>query len=249
MEFEPVSEQLHPGAPLYLQLADILREKIYSREWPARSRIPSEYTLMNRFDIARGTVRKALKMLADEGLLVQVRGSGTFVAEPGISHPAGVRPLSFADSLRQQGKVFQTHVMEKRVEPVSPTVACELGIAPGEDAMFMRRVRTIEGEPVMCQESWLNLGECPGLFDIDCTQESLFNAVQRCSGRKIKTSRMRYSARTAGREYAQLLDCSESAALLLLEQNISLEDGAIIEWTHTWFTPGQTVEGTAVQPD
>lgn len=243
------AEQLSSGAPLYLQLADILREKIYSRAWPPRGRIPSEYTLMSRFGIARGTVRKALKMLVDEGLLVQVRGSGTFVAEPGISHPAGVRPLSFADSLRQQGKVFETRVLEKRIDAASNTVAGELGVAPGSEVMFMRRVRSVENEPVMCQESWLNLGECPGLFDIDYTKESLFNAVQQCSGRKIKTSQMRYSARTAGCEYAQLLDCSESAALLLLEQNISLEDGAIIEWTHTWFTPGQLVEGTAVQPD
>ena len=83
MEYEQVPDQLHQGAPLYLQLADILREKIYSREWPARSRIPSEYTLMNRFDIARGTVRKALKMLVDEGLLVQVRGSADFRSRAG----------------------------------------------------------------------------------------------------------------------------------------------------------------------
>lgn len=239
--------ELLPGAPLYLQLADILREKIYSHEWPPQSRIPSEFSLMGRFGIARGTVRKALKMLVDEGLLVQVRGSGTFVAEPGISHPAGVRPLSFADSLRAQGKVFETRVIEKRVEEASVSVAGELGVSPGELVMFMRRVRTVEGSPIMCQESWLNLGECPGLFDIDYTSESLFNAVQKCSGRKITTSHMRYSARTAGREYASLLECGEAAALLLLEQHISLEDGAVIEWTDTWFNPGQTVEGTAVQ--
>ena len=224
--------------PIYLQLADIMRERIFSKRWTAGSKIPSEHGLMEVFGVARGTVRKALKSLVDEGLLVQVRGSGTYVAEPGISHPAGVRPLSFADSLREQN-----------VFPASVEVAAELGIEEGAEAMFMRRVRTVDGEPIMCQESWLNLRECPGLLDIDYTKESLFNAVQQCSGRKIKISHMRYSARTAGIEYGELLGCSESAALLLLEQNICLEDGVCIEWTYTWFKPGQTIVGTAEQAD
>ncbi len=240
---------LKPRETLYTQLADILRAKIYSKEWKPRTKIPSEHKLMEQFNVARGTVRKALKSLVDEGLLVQMRGSGTYVAEPGISHPAGVRPLSFADSLAEQGKSFKTIVIEKWTAPASFEVAAELGINAGEEVMFMRRVRTVDDEPVMCQESWLNLGACPGLFDIDYTAESLFNAVQRCSGRKIKTSNMRYSARTAGIEYGSLLACSETAALLLLEQNISLEDGTIIEWTNTWFRPGQSIVGTAIQRD
>lgn len=238
---------LKPRETLYTQLADILRAKIYSKEWAPCTKIPSEHKLMEYFGVSRGTVRRALGALVDEGLLNQLRGSGTYVAEPGISHPAGVRPLSFADSLAAQGKDFVTAVIEKRLAPASAEVAYELGVPEGEQVMFMRRVRSVEGEPVMCQESWLNLGACPGLYDIDYTRESLFNAVQRCSGKRIKTSHMRYSARTAGGEYGSLLSCAENAALLLLEQNISLEDGTTIEWTNTWFCPGQSIVGTAIQ--
>ena len=233
---------------LHAKLVEALRAKIYSKEWPVRSKIPSEHELMAHFQVARGTVRRALKVLVDEGLLVQVRGSGTYVAEPGISHPAGVRPLSFAGSLREQGKDFTTKVIEKWTTRAPADVALELGVAPGDEVMFMRRVRSVEGEPVMCQESWLNLGACPGLLDIDYTVEPLFDACQRCSGHKIKTSQMRYSARTAGGRYAALLSCGENAALLLLEQVISFEDGTVVEWSNTWFRPGQSIVGTAIQP-
>lgn len=248
-KFKTPTAPLKPRETLYTQLADVLRVKIYSKEWPPRTKIPSEHKLMEHFNVARGTVRKAIKALVDEGLLVQVRGSGTYVAEPGISHPGGARPLSFADSLAEQGKEFETRVIEKWIAPASPEVAMELGVDVGEDVMFMRRVRTVDNEPVICHESWLNLGVCPGLFDADYSSESLFNAVQRCSGRKIKTSRMSYSARTAGSEYGALLACSEVAALLLLEQNISLEDGTVIEWANTWLGPGQSIVGTAVQSE
>ncbi len=233
----------------YNQLANVLRERIYSKEWAPHALIPSEHMLMKDFGLSRGTVRRAIKVLVDEGLLVQRHGKGTFVAEPGITHAAGVHPISFAASLRAQGMDFVTNVLDKRIEPAPAEIAEALGIEPGSDVMFMRRVRTVEGEPVICQESWSNLKECPGLFYEDYTQATLFDAVERHSGRKIQVSRIRYSARIAGKEHGQLLGCDESAAVLLLEQTIYLMDGAPIEWSHTWLKPGQSVVGSSISGD
>lgn len=238
-----------PSAPLYTQLADILREKIYSKEWAIKSKIPSEHELMDKFGVARGTVRRALKTLVDEGLLEQHHGKGTFVAEPGISHPAGVRPLSFAKSLKKQGKDFTTKVIDLRVVAAPVDVAEELEIETISPVMFLRRVRSVDGEPVMVQESWNNLTQCPGLDRIDYTKENLFDAVERCSGGKIKYSKMRYQARVAGKEHGELLACEDTAAVLLLEQTITLDTGIPIEWSNTWFKPGQSIIGMAMQAD
>lgn len=246
-----LARKLTPGSkanPLHMQLASVLREKIYSKAWPARTQIPSENELVEMFDVSRGTVRKALKALVDEGLLVQRHGKGTFVAELGITHAAGTRPLSFAESLRQQGMDFTTHVLEKRVTMPPVEVAKGLGLKRGEPSLFVRRLRTVGKKPVLCQESWSNLVACPGLADVDFTTTSMFDAVQECSGRKIARSEMRYTARVAGKEHAALLDCEESAAVLVLEQDICLEDGTFIEWSMTWFPPGQAITGTAEQP-
>ena len=144
---------------LFTQLASILREKIYSHEWQSGSRIPSEHDLMREFGLSRGTVRRAIGVLIEEGRLVQRRGKGTFVTGPGISHPAGVRPIS-AESLRRQGKDFVTHVLAKQVVSAPENVANVLDIKVGSPVMYMRRVRTVEGIPVICQESWTNLKEC-----------------------------------------------------------------------------------------
>lgn len=233
---------------LHIQLADHLREKIYSREWGPRKQIPSEHKLMRSFSLSRGTVRHAIRSLVDEGLLTQEHGRGTFVAEPGLSHPAGVRPLSFADSLRSQGKDFVTHVIDKYVVPAPPDVARELELEPGDRVLFVRRVRTVNGEPVICQEGWFSLTECPGLDEVDFTVESAFSAVERCSGRKIVYSRIRYTALIAGKEYGAYLGCDESLPVLMLEQTIRLIDDRPIEWNHTWLKAGQSVVGDAIQP-
>lgn len=236
------------SAPLHAQLSDYMREKIYSREWGTRKQIPSEHELMARFSISRGTVRRAIKSLVSEGLLIQEHGRGTFVAEPGISHPAGVRPLSFAESLHAQGKDFVTHVIDKFVVPASPDVARELELESGTDVLFMRRVRTVGEEPVMCQEGWFSLPACPGLDKVDFTRESAFDAVQATSGCRIAYSRIRYTARVAGKEHGDYLGVDEASPVLMLEQTIRLEDERVIEWNHTWLKAGQSVVGDAIQP-
>jgi GntR family transcriptional regulator len=68
--------------PLFLQLAGILRGRIESGEYPAGRRIPSRLELEQEFDLAPGTVVKALDTLKTEGLLISQQGRGTFVAEP-----------------------------------------------------------------------------------------------------------------------------------------------------------------------
>lgn len=67
--------------PLWLQLAGILRERIRTGELPPGRVIPSETTLMQEHGLARGTVRKAIDALAEEGLVSRVQGRGTFVTE------------------------------------------------------------------------------------------------------------------------------------------------------------------------
>jgi GntR family transcriptional regulator len=67
--------------PLYAQLAAVLREQIASGQLPANRPVPSELTLQQTHDISRDTVRHALRILQDEGLVVTVRGKGTYVAE------------------------------------------------------------------------------------------------------------------------------------------------------------------------
>jgi len=65
--------------PLHVQLAAILRRAIKSGEYGPRDVLPSESQLMQEHGVARGTVRQAIETLRNEGLVVTIRGRGTFV--------------------------------------------------------------------------------------------------------------------------------------------------------------------------
>jgi GntR family transcriptional regulator len=68
--------------PLYVQLAGILRGMIRSGELQPRTPVPSESYLQEQHGVSRGTVRMAVAILRDEGLVVTIGGRGTFVQAP-----------------------------------------------------------------------------------------------------------------------------------------------------------------------
>ncbi|GGQ23594.1 GntR family transcriptional regulator [Streptosporangium pseudovulgare] len=73
-------DHLNP-TPLWEQLAGILRERIRAGELKPRQVLPSESHLQQEHGVARGTVRRAVKVLGEQGWVVTIQGRGTFVAE------------------------------------------------------------------------------------------------------------------------------------------------------------------------
>ncbi len=80
---------MEPGI-LYRQLCEILRSGIVGGAYPPGSRLPTEPELMAQYKVSRGTVRRALDMLKEEGLLVSMAAKGTFVTKPDVA-PDGER--------------------------------------------------------------------------------------------------------------------------------------------------------------
>ncbi|MFJ9429086.1 GntR family transcriptional regulator [Streptomyces sp. NPDC101490] len=74
MEFDPTR-------PKWQQIAEVLRRRIMSGEYPPRHRL-SEVRMEAEFGVARVTMRKATAALREEGLITTVPGMGSFVVDP-----------------------------------------------------------------------------------------------------------------------------------------------------------------------
>ena len=85
---------------LYKQIAEYIRERIVSQEYPVGSQIPTECELAERLQVSRPTVRQALDTLTREGRLVRIKGSGTFVTEPKLLHES----TSFITGYREESR-------------------------------------------------------------------------------------------------------------------------------------------------
>jgi DNA-binding GntR family transcriptional regulator len=73
----------HPGRPQleYLRVADDLAARIASGELPPGARLPAEPALAEEYEVAYGTVRRAMDVLRERGLIVTMWGKGTFIRE------------------------------------------------------------------------------------------------------------------------------------------------------------------------
>ncbi|MHC8421724.1 GntR family transcriptional regulator [Streptomyces sp. NB004] len=77
-------DKINPDSPLYVyeQLAAIIERKIRSGEYRPGTRLPGELTMTHDYKVGPGTVRRALDLLRDRGLVITVRARGSFVADP-----------------------------------------------------------------------------------------------------------------------------------------------------------------------
>jgi GntR family transcriptional regulator len=67
------------ATPVYVQVADILRARIESGQLLPDRPVPSESQLQQEFGVARGTARKAIALLREQGFVVTVKGRGSYV--------------------------------------------------------------------------------------------------------------------------------------------------------------------------
>ena len=233
--------------PLYLQVAEFIRNNIYSEEWKKEAQIPSENKIMNELNVSRGTVKKAVNMLVKEGLLEQIQGKGTFVTEGKISYSLGHGLLSFAESLENQHVTYETKVLTSEIKKASAEIAAKLGLKIGDDYLYMVRIRSVENEKVMLIENRVNLSVCPGLEQVNFNKESLFASIEKLSRIKIKYSQSRYAARVVGKDRGKILDVPEDSPVLHLEQLVFLANDVPVEFGNVWLKANKYYLGTVLQ--
>jgi GntR family transcriptional regulator len=147
------------GRARYALLAQALRRRIQAGEWVPGVALPSEQALAQESQVALGTMRRALQVLVDEGLIERVHGRGTFVRE-GLS---GASMLRFFRFDAEHGSVPRSTILSARRAVPPAEVLRLLGRPPGEQALQLTRLRSIDEAPCLLETIWLPLPEFTAL--------------------------------------------------------------------------------------
>jgi DNA-binding GntR family transcriptional regulator len=137
--------------PKYLRIYTELRDRIIGGQWPAGSSLPAQRELADEFGVSMMTLRQALQLLADEGLVGTRHGLGTYVA-PRFAHDLG-HLRSFASDLAAQGAEVTTRLLDASALAPPEAVGARLG-GPAQ-VLRLRRLRLVGGRPVILQTSYL----------------------------------------------------------------------------------------------
>ena len=216
--------------PLYLHIAEALRRDIRSRNLPPHSRLPSEPDLVARHGAARATIRRALATLQEEGLIYSRQAVGSFVAEPRVQQDLD-QLCSFTEFMIYRGMKPQSRVIATETQtiddPESPVLAA-LGLPPGAEVLYIRRLRLGNGDPLVIANTWLPASLFPRFWDYDLKRRSVYE-IMHLLGHKPTDAIQTMEAVTLDANEAELLAVQPGSPALLIRRT-GFSNGVPIEY-------------------
>lgn len=130
---------------LYIQVASALRRRIETGQWQPGQKISTLEELEQEFEVARVTVRQAVELLQNEGLVHRQQGRGTFVAEK-LQDKHWLKLDTTWEALIEPIKDNVPKIIKVNKPPLWPS------LAPGEGKLaqkyvFLRSVQSKDGSP------------------------------------------------------------------------------------------------------
>ena len=151
---------IQEDAPLYAQVAEDMRERIRSSDWPLDSKIPTENELCDLFHVSRITVRKAIAELKEERLLISRRPVGTFVCALQSTHTNNYTVVkSFTQEMQELGVEFVTSKVDVLTSHADADIAKYLHIQPGDRVIILRRLRGSKNKPFAYFETYFKFDD------------------------------------------------------------------------------------------
>jgi len=215
--------------PLYHQLAELLREKISSGEYALGQQLPSERDLMSTYKISRNTVRDAVDVLVQEGLVERDHGRGTFVALPKLKLGL-TRMTSFSEDMRERNLRPSSQLLKSELLFPPDAIASRLQLEPGEKVLYLKRLRLADDLPMAINISYFTLSQFPGLETEDFQDESAYWILEHKYQVRISHAEQAMRACIATQNQADLLKIAKGDPILVIEGVAYNSDAMPIEF-------------------
>ncbi len=226
----PENWLLTDGGPRYVQLRKRLSDGVEQGVLQPGSPLPPEREIANITDLSRVTVRKAIQALADDGVIIQKQGSGSFVSSqtPQIEQSLS-RLTSFSEDMSRRGMSSASQWLERGLFMPSPDEVLALALAPDASVARLARLRTADGQPMAIERASLPTDILPNPLIVET---SLYEVLE-ASGLLPVRALQKISAINLGTQDAMLLQVEPRAAGLRIERTSYLADGRVAEFTQS----------------
>ena len=214
--------------PLWAQVCDDLRRRIRAHEFAET--FPGEMTLTEEYEVSRHTIREALRVLRDEGILSSHRGRPTRVEAPRYRQSLGTL-YSLFDTMQAQG-IEQLNRILRLGRTRNATIAEQLGVPANTEFVVLERLRCAAHEPLAHDVSWLPADLAEPLLASDFTTTGLYAELSRVCGVSIDSGRERITTMLPPRHIAAQLSMPPTMPVFRLERRATAQ-GRPAEWRET----------------
>jgi len=209
---------------VYEQIKRALTQPIRGGAWKSGDRIPGEEELAEHFQTARMTVNRALRELADEGLVVRKRRAGSFVAPP----PAPAAMLEIVDMSKlipARGEIYRFQILDSDVISADAALMERFELAAPSRLRQVTCLHFANDVPIELEERWINLEVLPEARDE--TFSAMPPGAWLLNQAPWTQAEHTISARNADRDTARHLQIDGGEACLVLERRTFLEQRVV----------------------
>lgn len=228
-------ENMKRNRVLYLEVADQLKEDIFSGKYPVGSMLPTETELEELFNVSKITIRKAIELLAADEYVQKKSGKGTTVLSDRPYNRLS-RAVSFTQILEKSNlNVTKTTLHVQKVNLPTTHPAYEFF---GEEALCLERLYSLDNEPYIYFTHYMPTS----LLSIPKQQfeeESLYRLMNQ-KGYDLNSFEDSFSAIMLSDEQKEKLQTNEAIAILRIRQSID-KYGKVVEYS-------EAIYNTAKQP-
>lgn len=225
--------------PQYQQVADTLRRRICDGEYRIGEALPTAIELERSFSVSNITIRKAVDILAGEGLVAGRRGVGTIVTAP--PEPAEIEVklsgnfAEWLDTASGEDQDIEQEVLDIAVASAPLSVVRLLGLQPEDSLWSMRRVRRIDGEPISLH---INYGREKDFGFITPKtmggSRSFVDVMRKECSFALRRVDQRVAATTADRDLTDTLGIPFGAPAFSVENIYTASDGIVVAVSHLY---------------
>lgn len=215
-----------------------LLRRINEGAWSPGGQVPNEADLAAEFGCARTTVNRAMRALADAGLLDRRRRAGTRVALHPTSRVVLAIPVIRLE-VEARGHAWRQQVLERAVTVPPTAVSRRLAVPADTEMLHVVSLHFADDAPFLCENRWINLAALPGAAEADFAAVSANEWL--LANVPYTTGEIAFSAVAADQELAARLDVATGAALFTIDR-ATWNDGAPITAVRLSYAPGYRLE-------
>jgi len=218
-----------PRVPRYLQIAEALRRDLRGEG----ERIESEHQLCARFNVSRPTIRQALDVLVQEGLLYRHAGRGTF-STPSSGGDRRLRVIGSLGDMIALGDETWFKLVTREALRLPANIALALRLPPGSWAYQIVGVRHADSGPFQHVTTYVPTAIGRALEHEDLSKTSILGAIERHVGVSVKYMEQVADAALAPRRVAEFLQIRPRSPILFFQRTYFAASGEPVEHAVTY---------------
>lgn len=216
---------------LYMKVLADLKKRIMAAEF-YNLKLPDERSLAIEYDVSRSSIKRALTVLATQGIIFKKRGSGTFVnpiylKNQTMFHAVG-NNLGVSDSYRFNGEAPAIELLNFTTELADKDTRQALFLEDGEKVYHIKRLRKVQDVPFMIERALIPVKLLPDLT-VDDLKHSMFHYAEEETKKAVTKSFMTVTVEPSNDEDRAELGLNPNEPVGVMGGIYFLDDGTPFE--------------------